>query len=141
MMRRAMTILRDRERSKDVVQEVAVRLWQRPQTLDSTDNPYAYCLAAVRNAAISELRTAMRFESLEEAIFIETDSEDKDSHTYLKALLSHLPEAQRSVFEMRQLRDMEYEEIAESLSTTPANVRQLLSRARKTLRTLYKQDI
>lgn len=141
MMRQAMSLLRDPDRAKDVVQEVTVRLWQNPHGLDESGNPEAYCVRSVRNAAVSALRYMARFGTLEEAAEVACTPRDDDEEAYMKSLVSRLPESQRLVFEMRQLRDMEYEEIAEALDTSHANVRQLLSRARKTLRTLYSQTI
>lgn len=141
MMRQAMVMLQDQDKAKDVVQEVTVRLWQRPQGLEHSDNKIAYCVAAVRNTAVSALRMSVRFESLDAAPDVADTVQYDDNFAYLKALMARLPDTQQRVFEMRQLRDMEYDDIASALNTTSANVRQLLSRARKTLRTLYKQTI
>lgn len=51
--------------------------------------------------------------------------------------LSSLSEVQRQTLEMRFQKDFSFEEIANALSTSPANVRQILSRAVKKLRGLY----
>lgn len=141
MMRQALAMLRDPDRAKDVVQEVTVRLWQSPQGLEASRNPEAYCVRCVHNAAVSALRGTASLSPLDEAREVESLPEGGDEQDYLRALLARLPEMQRRVFVMRQSRDMEYDEIAEVLDTSPANVRQLLSRARKTLRTLYSQTI
>lgn len=51
--------------------------------------------------------------------------------------LSSLPEAQRRALEFRYSQDFSFEEIAASLKTSPANARQLVSRAIRSLRGLY----
>ena len=51
--------------------------------------------------------------------------------------LSGLPDAQRRALELRYSNDFSFEEIAKSLSTSPANARQLVSRAIRSLRGLY----
>lgn len=51
--------------------------------------------------------------------------------------LVQLPENQRKAVEMRYQHDFSFEEIAASLETSPANARQLISRAIRSLRGLY----
>lgn len=50
--------------------------------------------------------------------------------------LSNLPEAQRKAIELRYGEDLSFEEIAKRLDTSPTNVRQLVSRAIKKLKSL-----
>jgi RNA polymerase sigma factor (sigma-70 family) len=49
-------------------------------------------------------------------------------------ILSALPEQQRKAIEMRYQKDWTFEKIGESLGTTPANIRQLISRGIKKIR-------
>lgn len=51
--------------------------------------------------------------------------------------LVQLPENQRKAMEMRFKNDFSFEEIAAILETSPANARQLISRAIRSLRGLY----
>jgi RNA polymerase sigma factor (sigma-70 family) len=51
--------------------------------------------------------------------------------------LVSLPQAQREALEYRYKGDFSFEEIAKRLETSPANARQLVSRALRTLRGLY----
>lgn len=51
--------------------------------------------------------------------------------------LSALPETQRTAIEMRYLKEMEFEEIAKRLETSPANVRKIISRGLKQLRSIF----
>lgn len=52
--------------------------------------------------------------------------------------LSNLPENQKAAIEMRYVDEKTFEEIAESLKTSPANVRQLISRGIKNLKNFVK---
>ena len=54
-----------------------------------------------------------------------------------RADLSPLPEAQRAAIEMRYFDDLSFEEIAGRLETTPGNVRQIVSRGLKNLKSLF----
>ncbi len=51
--------------------------------------------------------------------------------------LRSLPAPQREAVELRYQRDFSFEEIATALETSPANARQLVSRALRSLRGLY----
>lgn len=51
--------------------------------------------------------------------------------------LERLPEIQRRAVELRYQKEYSFEEIAASLETSPANARQLISRALRSLRGLY----
>lgn len=67
----------------------------------------------------------------------------KESSTTKEALpFSSLEERQRLVLEMRYEEDLDFDEIAEKLHTSSANVRQLVSRALKKLRKdLNREDL
>ena len=51
--------------------------------------------------------------------------------------LQSLPAVQREAVELRYRKDFSFEEIASALETSPANARQLVSRALRSLRGLY----
>lgn len=53
--------------------------------------------------------------------------------------LSKLPETQRLAVEMRYFGDLSFEEIATRLETSPGNVRQLVSRGIKSLKSLFEK--
>ena len=54
--------------------------------------------------------------------------------------ISQLPRDQRSAVEMRYFEDLSFEEIAERLETSPANVRKLVSRGVSNLRSIFAKD-
>lgn len=54
--------------------------------------------------------------------------------------ISKLPRDQRSAVEMRYFDDLSFEEIAERLETSPANVRKLVSRGISNLRSIFAKD-
>jgi DNA-directed RNA polymerase specialized sigma24 family protein len=56
----------------------------------------------------------------------------------LPSEISSLPENQQTAMQMRYVDEKTFEEIAESLKTSPANVRQLISRGIKNLKNLVK---
>jgi RNA polymerase sigma-70 factor (ECF subfamily) len=59
----------------------------------------------------------------------------------LSAALSGLPQVQRRAIELRYLNEWSFEKIAEEMSTTPENSRQIVSRGIKKIRSLLKGDV
>lgn len=55
----------------------------------------------------------------------------------MEVSLDSLPESQKRAMELRYQNELTFEQIAASLHTTPANARQLVSRAVRSLRSLY----
>lgn len=141
MLRILKLTLGDEEAARDVLQEVLTRLWESRQKLSGVDNIRAYCLKSARNLALNHLERSRRFESIEQCREIE-DAANPALTAELSsatALIDCLPVQQQTVLRMRTFADMEVDEISDSLGISQANVRQLLSRARRKLRELYNK--
>lgn len=137
MLAKAISILQDEDRAKDVVQEVAVKLWERPEGLERAERPLLYCLMAVRNEALMSIRGEKPKVQIEDAHQEIGKYSDALEYEDIMKLMERLPEKQRQVFRMVHIDGYDYGEIEERLGMTQANIRQLLSRARKGLRELY----
>lgn len=140
MMLTAVRFMHDTDDAKDVVQNVCIKLWEHPDGLEQAADRMAYCIRAVHNASISQLRNRHLSESLDAADQIAATQTDAFADDTLNALLNHLPPIQREVFLMRQYAQMEYSDIAAGMGLSADNVRQLLSRARKRLREIYEKE-
>lgn len=137
MNRLALSLLRDPDSARDAVQETTVALWRSRSLLGKADNQAGYCLSSVRTTCLAMIRKSHRMIELSEAESIAAPETSSETADYLSRLLDQLPELQRIAFNLRIKEGAEYEEIAARLGTTPQNARQLLSRARTTLRKLY----
>lgn len=140
MMARALAMLHDSQVAKDVVQDVCIRLWERPEGLEHAGSPTAYCVRAVHHSAISLMRRLQCFEPLENLQCEPATGPPGSDKDYLYRLLAGLPPAQRRAFMLRHEQGLEYHEIAAQMQLKADNVRQLISRARKKLRELYERD-
>ena len=60
--------------------------------------------------------------------------EDKDSWNWVEKIINDLPEQQKLIVQLRDIEELEFEEIASILDLTEVTVRVTLSRARKTIR-------
>lgn len=144
----AYNILGSREEARDIVQDVFVRILNKP--IDHIENKKAYLIRAVVNRAINaktrmELsRKEYRGSWLPEPV--ETGSADslllrKDILSYsMMVLLEKLNASERAVFILKEGFDYSHEEIAEVLELNAAGSRQLLRRARQRLKDLIPKN-
>lgn len=127
------------ERAEDVVQQAflralrAMRADERPLDL----RPWLYTI--VHNAALNALRDrTVPSDTLEEEIDgverPEQAFERRESLREVFAAVGALPERQRDALVLRELEGRTYDEIAVKLGVSDGAVRQLLNRARNTLR-------
>ncbi len=129
-----------RERAEDVVQQTFVNAYgamqrdHRPLLL----KPWLYRIA--HNTAHNALRDhALRHEELDEAGATaerpELELERREQLRSVLASVQDLPARQRDALVLRELEGRSYQEIAAALGVGGGAVRQLLNRARTTLRT------
>lgn len=130
----AASILGERSRAQDVVQQVFLRLVERP--VERPENARAYLFSAVRNASMNELRSARRFAELNEGEhWFEAESGDVLRDHNLRRALWSLPEEQRQVMVMHTWGELTFAAIAEVLSisanTAASRYRYALERLRE----------
>jgi RNA polymerase sigma-70 factor (ECF subfamily) len=65
--------------------------------------------------------------------------EDKDSLSWVEKSINQLPEQQKMIVQLRDIEELEFEEIAIILEMKEIAVRVALSRARKTIRTFMQK--
>jgi RNA polymerase sigma-70 factor (TIGR02957 family) len=125
--------------AEDVLQETWVR-WVGVD-LDTVRDPRAYLVRITTRQALSRLRTLRRRkesyvgpwlpEPLLTAPDVADDVELADSVSMAMLLvLETLKPTERAVFVLREVFDLEYDEIAEAVDKSPAAVRQIAHRAR-----------
>jgi RNA polymerase sigma factor (sigma-70 family) len=127
------------ERAEDAVQQTFVRAYGAMRKSDSELKlgPWLYRIA--HNTALNALRDrGLRHEQLSDALdSVERPDQALERAEGLQAVVSavqELPERQRDAIVLRELEGRSYDEIALELGVTDGAVRQLLNRARNTLR-------
>lgn len=144
MYRVALALLRQPDDAADAVQEAMVRLWDNRGLLDGVADMRAYCCGTVRNEALSRLRRQSPVENIGDReapdTADETDRvEQRDELSRVRAAVDVLPEPQRTVMRMNAYGGCSGREIAEATGLSEANVRAILSRTRRQLRTLFSR--
>lgn len=135
--------------AEDALQEAFVRLWVKRRDIASADQAAAIMTATVRNLSIDTLRQRSRLpavsldEERDEATDTEADERAAADERFaqVEAIIDErLTPTQRAVLRMRDYEGLPFETIAEQLGMQPTAVRMQLSRARKAVRDIYREQ-
>ncbi len=146
----AFQYLGSREEAEDVTQEVFLRFWKHRREIDE-ERPIGWLLRVTRNASIDAIRKRKTYKR---TVDVDTDMVDRasgkqqspeaeaeytDFRHHLDNALQTLSEPYRSIVILREIQDMKYNEIAETLDLPLSTVKVYLHRARKMLRDQLKE--
>ncbi len=130
--------------AEDVVQEVLEKVWKTaPEQVGNIQNWEAWCMTLTRNRSLDKTRsqTLRRAAPLEGVAERSSDTatpaqatEQNDLVNRVKMMMQQLPEKQRLVMHLRDIEELSYDEIAESLGISLDQVKVNLHRARKSIR-------
>jgi len=141
LYRLAFRLLNNREEARDTIQEVMLRLWSKGEDLSEYRNIGAFALTMTRNLCLDKLKSRKWKEStFEEGYHDRVDNtasaklENKDAVRVVKSIINGLPEQQKTVIQLRDIEELDFDEIAEIMQLSLNNIRVLLSRARKKVR-------
>ena len=141
LYRLAKRILNNIEESEDVVQEVFYRLWSRRDEVSTYKSIEAFAMVVTKNMCLDKVKAKGYYKDELNEWNAPVDNKSPEKIVELKDEVSHvhqiirqLPERQRMIVQMRDVEEMEYEEIAEVMQMNLNAIRVSLSRARKTIR-------
>lgn len=146
LYRMALSILQSADEAQDAVQDVLMQVWEKRSELSKVENTKAFVYRSVRNKSLDIVRkrrtSSDDFDGqISENLTPYEQTEQQDMANRIKQLIEQLPELQRSVIQMRDIEQMEIEEIAYICDITPNAVSVNLSRARGKIRTqLIKEN-
>jgi len=142
---------RDEADTRDLLQEVFVKLARRPNLLDDVQDERAFLIGLAHHAAIDLIRrrgTRQKYHEQfagEPAVLFATGG-DPDAAAFRRALdgaLAELPEDQRSVVHLKLWEGWTFEQIAAALDIPPntaaSRYRYGLDKLRERLRPLYDE--
>lgn len=137
--------------SRDLLQDLFVKLARHPALLDGVDDERACLLRWMRNAAVDLFRRRQSREHLGETLAEQTTSPfapapDPDDQAFRNALteaLFELPEEQRTLLQLKLWEGMTFDAIAKvlgiPLNTAASRYRYGLDKLRHRLRPLYEE--
>lgn len=140
----ALAITRRPERAEDAVQDAFARLWTSRVRL--TGDPVPYVFAAVRNAAVDEMRRKNGAAARLEAVSIynglpadpSAQAVSAEEHQLVREAVEALPQGQREAVVMKIYAGLTFEQIAralgEPLQTVASRYRRALDRLGRRLK-------
>ncbi len=140
MYRLALRILRNEEDAKDILQDSLIKLWDKRKVLGSIKSHKSFALTIIRNACIDLIRKRKpetnHQENLErsDGLNPEKQLDISDQLQRVKQIISQLNEQKRELIQLRDIEELDYDEISEITGLTINNIRVILSRTRKEIR-------
>ena len=150
LYRGALRITLDSLEAEDVVEDTLVRVWERRKDVPHTVNLESYCLTICRHLAIdrSEKKDAghLPLDAAPPVIALDPAHPavalDRQARVlWVTRVLNTLPEKQRTALQLREIDGRSYEEVAEVMQITAADVKVTLHRARKALKAALEADL
>lgn len=139
---RARRILGNAEDADDALQEAFYKLWAKDYEIRTAAEAEALLFTAVRNSSLDAVRRRRDKVPLDAADRLPAEDR-RDRAEQLSAVQrlieSELSDTQRYIMERVEYGGLTQEQIAQELGMQPATVRMQLSRARKTIRELYRK--
>ena len=150
LVSQARRITKNEAEANEVVQEAFLKFMLAAPDLDSADRAIAYLRTSVTNLALNVIRargarpnlvaidadtTQERLNEIasENHIDLDTTITAAEDAAIIREALARLTPDQRTALVMWEMEGRTTEEIATALNTTPANVRHILGRARKSM--------
>jgi RNA polymerase sigma-70 factor (ECF subfamily) len=138
----AITMLKDEDTAKGMVQNIFLKLWERRETLNFSGSLQAYLYGAVYHECLNYIRHekvkgnhqdhiayTMKNKTASDNGMELTDLKEK-----LQQALNDLPEKCRTIFQLSRFEELKYREIADQLGISVKTVETQMGKALKILR-------
>lgn len=144
-------MLKDEEETRDALQDLMLKLWNKRGELDNFEKPAAYMVTMAKNYCIDLMKKKRPVNIGEEEQYrlynLQADGQDpetRERYEQVHKIIEKLPEKFRTVIRMRDIDGFTFDEIKEMTGYEKPNLRVILSRARsqvkKELEKIYNYD-
>ena len=142
LLRFAIQLTKSEDEARDVTQEVFLKLWQKRDTLKEIENIEAFAMRMTRNKCF-DVHRSKRSVSIEnqQASWKESSEFDlnekmelSENAFMIRKFIGKLPALQKQIMQMRDIDQLDYDEIAELTGLKINAIRVNLSRARKKIK-------
>lgn len=141
VFRLAKRLLVSREEAEDATQELIFKLWRNKEKLSDYKNVEAFAMTMTKNYCYDRLKskqasnlTLVHSNYKEKETSLDKKVEHNDSVSLVHKLIEKLPEQQKTIIQLRDIEQFDFDEICKMVDMKPTAVRVALSRARKTIR-------
>ncbi|HBA82677.1 MAG TPA: hypothetical protein DCZ95_01160 [Verrucomicrobia bacterium] len=143
------SLVRDRHARDDILQEVALVLWQKFEEYDAQRSFGAWARGIAANKIMQSFdrlkRCPLQFSpNATQAILIayeETGRDSSDEQNALRRCLGNLPDRSRNLISMRYEQSLKLKVIAESTSSSLEAVHKAISRIRQSLKKCMEEHL
>ncbi len=141
MFRLALRLLISKEAAEDATQEVILKIWNRRDKFKDYANIEAFMISVTKNHCLDQLKSKQNnnlrlihnnYDNNE--LGVHSKVELQDEIFQIERIVEMLPEQQRVIFQLRDIEDYDYNEIAEITKMKESAIRVALSRARKKIK-------
>ena len=129
MIRYCWRFTKDEDASRDIVQDVFVKVWDIRKTLDSNRSVLALLYTMVRNRALNVARDTHYSDGVDadEIVFEDIPSPDEEVHhgmlkSQVHEWIKSLPPRRRQAFKLSRFEGLTHAEIASIMNLTPRTV-------------------
>ncbi|WNW02278.1 sigma-70 family RNA polymerase sigma factor [Tenacibaculum sp. HL-MS23] len=141
VFRLAKRLLVSTEEAEDATQELVFKLWRNKEKLSDYKNVEAFAMTMTKNYCYDRLKskqasnlTLVHSNYKEKETSLDKKVEHNDSVNLVHKLIDKLPEQQKTIIQLRDVEQYNFDEICKMVDMKPTAVRVALSRARKTIR-------
>jgi len=141
MYRLSLRYLVSKDAAQDAVQEVLVKLWKKRADLKKYNNPQAFAMTVTKNHCLDQLKLKknnnlriVHNNYEDESKSLQKQLEAKNELEIVSEIIKDLSEQEQLLIQLRDIEELEYEEMIEITGMKPTAIRVALSRARKKIR-------
>lgn len=150
MYRYALSILKNPDMAHDVVQDCLIKIWQNRQKLPEVKSIDSWVMRITRNQCYDWVKMN-RFSlwvdkdinrddiGIKENTWADQNTLVKDHMDWLKKVIETLSSKQKEVYHLREVEELTYQEIAEVMSLSLAEVKVTLHRTREKIKESIKK--
>ncbi len=150
LFRLALRICLNRQDAEDIVQDTLVKVWDMRDEWQDIHNIEVYSMRICQNLALDRIEKKERHNvSLDEMVHDRADTSlaqdsmliRQQEYASVSKIIGTLPEKQRATIQLRDIEGKSYQEIADIMGITVADVKVNIFRARQTIKDRFlKQD-
>lgn len=128
------------DEAEDAVQEIYLKLWRGKEKLKNYKSPEAFAITMTKNYCLDRLKSKQAsnlkivHNNYENHENLENQIEANDGVALVFKIMDTLPNQEKMVLHLRDVEQLEFDEIAKMIDSNPTAVRVALSRARKKVR-------
>lgn len=143
LVNKVQSILKDREVTKDLVQELFTKLWFERERLSTVEDVPAYLFILARNRCLNKLKASVREDAKRLQYLAEQETEEAytlsselemDYYTQLEIAVKSLPGQQQKAYVMSRRLRRSYAEIAQEMQISKESVKKYLQLATSSIK-------